>query len=196
MIGSIVTREELLARWAFAETRSSRFGPRMRRAMSHALQECLARVTTFGDVAQSDWQDLIRAVTATRKEPSALFDLGPGADRFVCGKWTATELLNCMTLPVLGSTSFFRLLALPPFRTKDRSIHPNDLRHAASEIPFDQHFTVVEPVIAIPSGERPMLIDGYLRSILWLRNPVGHLPVWLPELPAQVTSLATGLPAL
>jgi len=190
MIGTIISRQELLARWAFAETRSSRFGGRMRHAINRALYQRLAQARNFGDVAQSDWQGLINALTSTRRGPFAILGIGHWADKFVCGRWTATELLNCMTLPVLGSTSFFRFLALPPLRTSERSIHPYDPRHAASEIPFDQHFTVVEPVIAVPSGNRYMLIDGNLRSILWLRNPASPLPVWVPVKSAPDADLA------
>lgn len=180
MIGTVISRQELLARWAFAESSSSRFGDTVRTKLASAFGEDWSPPKRFADIAESDWDKIVAVLWSVR--PADFFErfLLTEFDRFVCKPWSVSELLNCLTLPGFGSVRYFRFLALPPRRAGNGEatvIHP---RTAADGIPFSASFVPCEPVIAVPAGDDFVLLEGYLRSILWLRSPIEPLPVWLP----------------
>jgi len=41
-------------------------------------------------------------------------------------------------------------------------------------------FAQTEPLISIKVGSDHMLIEGYVRSILWVRSPAKSLLMWVP----------------
>jgi hypothetical protein len=60
-----------------------------------------------------------------------------------------------------------------------------DPRVQADAIPLETEFVQSEPVIVLPYGEFNLLIDGYLRSVLFMRspNPDARILVWYPVIP-------------
>lgn len=176
--------EELVARWAWAELGSSRFAGSLR---AHAAPQIVARFEAGDDfeaLSVEDHAHLAQALRATR--PASFVDtLGTGSGaQFEIADWSVGDLLSAYVLPELGGCSFVEFLARPP-RLKDDGdegarLDAIDPRVIALTIPFDSDYAIEGPIIALTRAERAMLFEGYLRAILWLRQPRRKLQVWVP----------------
>lgn len=189
MEGRIATVEEVKARWAYAEVNSSRFGDKFDNLLAPRLLETARQRVAFDDIARSDWPELVAALVASRSEDYVEQIDWYGASHYRCVHWRASRLLNCLTLRLFGLIPFFRFLAMPHRTDGDGNPRPADPRYASTMIPFDPDYVVEEPVVVHDKGYE-MLLEGYLRSILWLRNPVKPLPVWLPYSEVTPASIA------
>ena len=152
----------------------------MRGFLGESISGLALRGEPFEQVAQEDWASLVIALWSVRPAEIIETHLKPEIATYVCVEWSASDLLSCRTLPGFGATAYYRFLALPARKRRDGSIDPDDPRHVASTIPFEPAYTVTGPLIAIEQNEIPILFEGYLRSILWLRAPEHPLPVWMP----------------
>jgi hypothetical protein len=180
MQGTVIGIEELKARWAYTEITSSRYGGFYRQRLGAAVVDLADRSTRFGDLPRSELPELAAALEAVR--PPAFVDLVRryGADRYECVHWRLSQVLNCRTLPQYGTVPFYTFLAQPMARDAANEPRRSDPRYVANAVPESEVSAVAEPAIAVVIGKHPILVDGYLRTILWLRKPGDALPVWVP----------------
>ena len=106
------------------------------------------------------------------------------ADVFECQAWTKDQLGRTYTLvgwaPDRNSNiPFLSFIACPRFN------EPSDVRVLADRIPSETPFAQTEPVIVLPYGTINILLEGYLRGVLFMRspNPDAKILVWFPVIP-------------
>jgi hypothetical protein len=135
----------------------------------------------FESVSPSDWPVLVAALERAR--PNGFVDNIDtcGAPQYICAEWSPSDLLQTITLPVFGGLPYPIFLARPPGTDRNGNVDPYDPRYVNHRIPLDPDFAHFDPLIAIIFDGKKMLIEGYLRSILWLRNPKAPLWVWVPK---------------
>ena len=181
MQGVVIGAEEGKARGAYSEAASSRFAAMIAPHLGAEVRHLSRNGAPFGKVASRHHPALAAALGKFRPgEHVGLVD-SLGAEAFECVGWPPGELLRCRTLPVFGGQQYFRFLAAPPLRDAKGKILPDDPRLAAWAIPPSRFGATAEAVIAVGQPDRYLLIDGYLRSILWLRGGAEPLPVWVPR---------------
>lgn len=182
MLGTTATAEEVKARWAYSEISSSRFG---KYYIGHtpAHLEALAKTSApFSQVSSQDWPTLVSLIETYGRNKLFVDNIDiHGSPRFVCTAWGIQELLNSWTVPAFGQLPYPVFLSRPPARNATGGVDDADPRYCAQSIPFDPNFKQTEPAIIIKPGVN-MLLEGYLRSILWLRlnDPNTPFLVWLP----------------
>lgn len=181
MIGTRATAQEIKARWAYSEIPSSRFG---KHYVGHtpAHLDGLARSgAPFSQVASTDWPTLVSLIENFGRDKSFVDNIDVnGGPHYVCAGWGVQDLLNCLTIPVFDQAPYPVFLSRPPNRDALGQVDDADPRYCAYNLPFSPHFTQSEPAIVIRPGGANMLLEGYLRSILWLRLPTTPFLVWLP----------------
>lgn len=187
--GKIISARELRARWAYSELNSSRFAEGYKRHLSPSILQSAKDRVPFDHVRQDEWPDLALALAKQRGDLIRLMDR-VAAGRFTLSHWSPTRLLNCVTLPIFGTVQFLRFLAMPPLVDAAGQNLRSDPRYASTQIPYRKEFVVAEPIIALNAGVYSVLLDGYLRSILWLRNPQRPIPVWVAQAAASKANLA------
>lgn len=128
-------------------------------------------------VIQSDWDGLIHVLEYHARNKSFIDNI----DQYGAPEWEVSDLLSSIALPAFGWHPYPIFLAHPPV-SSNGVVDGADPRHKAQSIPYDPKYKPSEPLIAIYVSGRHMLIEGYLRSILWLRNPSTPLPVFIPAL--------------
>jgi hypothetical protein len=181
MKGRVISAEEAKARWAYTEINSERFGRTYETDLPAELFKGAKDGVPFERIAAIHYPILIAALKRSRN--AGFIDKVDrwGAPIYECVEWQVTDLLNSTTIPAFGRVPYFVFLARPPGKDARGNPRAADPRHKSHFIPFDPAFEPREPLIAIAVDNAPMLIEGYLRSILWLRNPARRLPVWLPK---------------
>jgi hypothetical protein len=183
MKGKVITGEEVKARWAYAEVNSKRFGHTYQANLPVDVYASATEGIPFDGIQSSAWPALVSALKVARN-PDFINNIDTcGAPNYQCVEWQACDLLHCQTLPVFGQVPYFQFLARPPNPDHTDPAKPDhtDPRYLSQQFPFDQGFQLREPLIAILVRDRQMLIEGYLRSILWLRNPSYPLLMWVPK---------------
>ena len=181
MQNTMITTEEVKARWAYSEISSSRLGKRFKNLLPAGIVDNQSQGLPFEQLPDEDRHALIRALKTVR--PAAFVNVVEtlGTGHFELATWTIAQLVGCVTLPDFGGVRYFQFLARPYNSEQADEIQPDlDPRREALRIAFDKDFKVKFPLIAVRSGQHDVLLDGYLRSILWLRNPIEPLPVWVP----------------
>ncbi|MCB2059177.1 MAG: hypothetical protein R3E09_13145 [Novosphingobium sp.] len=181
MEGRVATVEEVKARWAYAEVKSTRVGISYEPCLSPGRIERARQGDPFEDIPRDEWPSLVSALAQAR--PSRFVEQIHiyGADHYECVHWRPSDLLNCLTLPIFGLVPFYRFLAMPYRMDDEGNPRRDDPRYVAANLPYDDAFTVEGPIIVVRDKGHDMLLEGYLRSILWLRNPGRPLAVWLPS---------------
>jgi hypothetical protein len=169
-----VVRGELKARWAFAEFRSERF----RGKYAHLSPERIRNGVAFWGLDADERSHLVWMLDKYRAPLAPELDR---ADLYECQAWTKERFGRVHTIAVLGpnrneNVSFLSFIATPPF---DDSLDP---RVEAGKIPVEAPFVQTEPVIVLPYGEIELLLDGYLRGLLFMRSREkdGRILVWVP----------------
>jgi hypothetical protein len=184
-IGTFATSVEVKARWAYSEIASLRFGHKYVGLGAEHLRGLALAGAPFSDVDPSDWSILVSmAEQARNKEMIESIDAF-GAPSFKCESWSVEDLLNVQTLPLFGHFPYSVFLTKNPcavLRNGIPAFDEADPRVVAWSIDPTQPFEQVEPVIIIRVQGRPLLLDGYLRSLLWFRRnePAKPLLAWLP----------------
>lgn len=185
-IGTTATSTEVKARWAYAEISSARFGKGYA-GHGPAYLHALARGgTPFSAVDPRDWPHLVDMAHHGRNKDFVDNVDSCGSPTYRCDGWQMTDLLGTLVLPTFGRVPY------PTFLTKNPSIvlksgmpvfDDADPRVVAWSIDPNLPFDQVEPIIIIKvDNGRPMILEGYLRSLLWLRmnDPSRPLLAWLP----------------
>jgi hypothetical protein len=103
------------------------------------------------------------------------------AETYECLAWTKQQLGQAYTILRMAPSRkenipFLSFIACPRFAESW------DPRVQADEIPFDTPFVQMEPVIILPHGTMHILIEGYLRSVLFMRSREldARIMVWVP----------------
>jgi hypothetical protein len=182
LIGRTATAREIKARWAFNEVLSDRFGGIYDTMLSPLLLTRIRQGCEFGEVAPEHWSSLVEGLNKARNaEFTAIVDAF-GLNGYVCTAWSVEDLMNAKVLPAFGQGLAYReFLTMFPVSKASGAIDPRDPRFKAWETPVKRApFVQTEPLIAINVGCDHMLIEGYTRSILWLRSAVKSLLMWVP----------------
>ncbi|MFH0303467.1 hypothetical protein AAFX91_41460 [Bradyrhizobium sp. 31Argb] len=186
-IGTTATSEEIKARWAFSEIPSPRFGPSYRGHGPSHLHDLAHGGEPFEKVPPADWPHLLEMISKHGRNEGFVSNIDTlGGATFTCTAWHLSDLMNSHVLPTFGNVSY------PVFLTQNPSIvlaggsprfDSHDPRAVASSIDPGVPFVQREPCIVIRYGGHDVLIEGYLRSLLWLRknDPATPLLVWLPN---------------
>ena len=103
------------------------------------------------------------------------------ADFYECQAWTKDQFGRIYTIVEMApdrksNIPFLSFIACPRFN------EPSDPRVQADRIPLETPFVQTEPVIVLPYGSINILIDGYLRGVLFMRSPDpdATILVWFP----------------
>jgi hypothetical protein len=175
MEGTKITREELKARWAFAEFRAERGKVNY----AHLCPGKIPDDVQFSELTPDEVSHLVWMVEQHRMPlMSALV-----ADTYECKLWTKEQLCRTYTIIRMAPSRAENIRFLS-FIACRRFNEESDPRVQADKIPFDTPFVQVEPVIVLPQGAVQMLIEGYLRSVLFVRSrdPDARIMVWVPAL--------------
>jgi hypothetical protein len=182
--GCVATAQEVKARWAFSEMISTRFGQNYTDRGPERLRDLVARNASFDEVDQRDWPILVSMIEQFGRNKAFVDSVDSwGAPYFMCKEWRMSELLQTFTLPCFGQVSYPVFLTQCPNVKQPATFDMADPRFIAWSIPPNQAFYQREPIIIIRVGQpqQYMILDGYLRSILWFRsNTTKPLLAWLP----------------
>jgi hypothetical protein len=181
MKGKIATAREVKARWAFSEVRSDRFGGPYRSVLAQPLYDQVAGGCHFSDIPESQWDSLIEGLnTARRASFTGIIDAF-GLGGYVCTEWSVEDLMNAKVIPKFGEDLCYReFLTMCPMSPLTGALDLCDPRFKAWATPVKTGcFVQTEPLISIKAGADHMLIEGYARSILWVRSPCKSLLMWV-----------------
>jgi hypothetical protein len=154
------------------------------------LQEKAAAGIPFSDLHEGDWNQLVRMLSVGHNENYVMsIDI---CDRYVCKAWTKDRLAQVWAVSDFNPLEkrcipYMVFYESPPNTGPDGSPQDDDPRVAARAIPHDLPFDQKEPVIVVRMDGFDILLEGYLRSILFMRSndPAAVLLVWAPCVPTQ-----------
>jgi hypothetical protein len=182
MKGQTATAREIKARWAFSEVLSDRFGGPYSTVLAQPLHSQVTGGCSFSDIQESDWDNLIQGLNAARNVgfTANIDTFGPSG--YVCVEWSVEDLMNAKVIPNFGQDLFYReFLTMFPMSQPTGALDLSDPRFKAWRIPVNAApFVQTEPLISIKVDSDHMLIEGYARSILWIRSPAKSLLMWVP----------------
>ena len=172
--------------WAYSELRSSRFAALYRRRFPDAadLIDKAASGVGFDSLPADEVERLTGYVGVFRPLARAL-DASSVGHTFVCESWDKKRLEQALTLPAMTDSArcvpFWRFVRSAP--KPDQGTAFLDPRNTANQLDDNNPFVQHEPVIAVLHRGRPLLIDGYLRSILFYRHGRAdqRLSAWVPD---------------
>ena len=176
MEGTRITRHELKARWAFSEFRAERW----KNEYAALCPEKIRAGEPFSELSPDEVNHLAWMLEQYRS--GLVSDLNI-AETYECQSWTKEQLGRTFTI-VRMAPSRDKNIPFISFIACARFDEESDPRVQADRIPFDTPFVQTEPVIVRPYGHIPILIEGYLRSVLFMRscNPDATILVWYPVL--------------
>jgi len=181
MRGQTATAREIKARWAFSEVLSDRFGGPYSIVLPQPLYNQVAEGCNFSDIPESDWDSLIQGLNTARSAKFTAIIDAFGLGGYVCAEWSVEDLMNAKVIPKFGEGLCYReFLTTYPTSQLTGALDLNDPRFRAWGTPVDAaSFVQTEPLISIKTGSDYMLIEGYTRSILWVRSPGKSLRMWV-----------------
>lgn len=181
--GTIATTEEVRARWAYGEMASDRFGHMyVPHAPTHLLSSA-KQGDAFSTIDQKHWATLSNLLDQARPSEYLHRELLKWSS-FQCANWTQAELDGALAI-----RAFNKLQGIPlPYadfyeRTPDtgpnQTAENSDPRVQAFRSPDTPQ---AQPAVAILFNSRYLLVDGYLRSIIFRRqrDPDLRFAVWVP----------------
>jgi hypothetical protein len=186
MIGDIASAHVVKARWAYAELTSTRFGRRYRGRGSRHIHDAAAAGRPFSQLTAADIDELVVMLSRAREhEFLAAVDAHP---RFCCEALTREQVAQLHVLPTFWPkgqvpTEYMTYMDFYS-QTFGRGNVPlkADPRAIAKGIDPSMLIGEQEPVIVIRISRRQLLLEGYLRSVLFMRHPDQSLRLraWLP----------------
>lgn len=105
------------------------------------------------------------------------------ARSYQCAAWLRQELGRVWAIPAFDPNGKQHLIPYLSFLAGSRPPNePNDPRRAADGVPTTQAFIQAEPGIVGLLNTVPVLLDGYCRSVLFMRseNLYAQFLVWVP----------------
>jgi len=182
MEGTRVSADEVKARWAYSEIWADRWKAEYADYEPEKVRQGLA----FENLSPDEKAHLLFMLMNWRGY------VAPEVDKFQiyeCQSWTKDQLARTYTIMQMApdqnsNIPFLSFCICPRFNNKD------DPRVQADAIPLETEFVQTEPVIVLPYDEMNLLIDGYLRSVLFMRspNPEARILVWYPIVPPATAS--------
>jgi len=174
LVGKVITRGELAARWAYSEMKSSRRAEWYANPPQDLVDKAEQNIA-FEDLQKSDRDHLRNLIQSSSERNQLLLRLK--SSHFKCVEWSKVRLLD--TRVAVGGE------LMKDFASARRSIDPKDPRSVATEIGIFPECS--DPIIATPMyrfySYPPffnMLLDGILRSLLFLRygSDTDLIKVW------------------
>ncbi len=195
-IGAQITAHEAKARWAYSELLSDRFGKNYVGVGPAHIHDRANAKNPFSTLMQADHDELVKMLGRGR-DPTLTpnVDLSP---TYRCEAWTKGQLAHAWALPAFNTPSKQRPMPYYDFYTGRPNTGPgglaedSDPRVAARAVPYGTPFNQQhEPVIVIGQPGEYVLLEGYLRSIIFMRSSdASHrLLVWVPF--TQVSRMPT-----
>lgn len=180
-----ITAEQAKAVWAYGEITSSRRGKRYRRAAPAHIVKLAESAEPFACLPHADQAALVETLLACRS-PKLVANLDR-SKRYRRIQLSRRELLALWALPVFDRLAGGRIVPYrdflrdPPMLGADGTVNRRDPGHAARSVQSDI-FRQRNPGIIINVSRRPVLIEGYLRSLLFLRDRnASAFDVWWPS---------------
>jgi hypothetical protein len=186
-IGQTAMASELKARWAYAEMQSTRFRRHFEEAgYGDLLAKATARVP-FCKLPPDEQQRLAPALLAVRNEGFANNIDGSG-DTYECKAWTEDDLTRSWALPAFNPPAKAHCVPYRDFYNGEPNTGPggtaedSDPRVAVQKLEPQAQYQQTEPVIVVGQPGNYILLDGYLRSLLFMKSPdkTKRLLAWVP----------------
>jgi hypothetical protein len=184
MIGTVISRRELEARWSCAEV-AGRFADDYRKYQtdpaSVALLKKIADSAAFADLTHTD-----RDMLAEWFETGYRRDFANAMkwyDTFKCESWSKEKLMRLNAVPRLDPQWQGRTVPLLSFLTSPRPLEDSDARVAADKVPLNEPYQHKEPlVLGHWDNGLEVLWEGYFRAALFARSedPDAEILVWVP----------------
>lgn len=187
MKGRVATPVEVKARWAYSELTSHRFGRNYVGRGPQRLHDMAASGQPFSNLQIEDWPELVVMLVAGRNPQFVgQVDSSPS---YVCEGWDQNRLLSARALSLFNPggnrlpISYRDFYAGQPLVAADGQPDASDPRAAIASIVIPQEYSQDEPVIVIDDGDHYLLLEGYLRSLLFMRSldRTAELLVWVPQ---------------
>ena len=185
MIGTVIPTRLVKARWAWSELTSPRFAKKYGSLGPDAvrLQGMANAGARFDSLSAPDVDILVSLI---EKRQSGFMPAFNGIENFVCVAWTKQDLLASLTIPAMSPAKnrhipYSEFIKNPP-HIVDGKPEWSDPRVTADNWPNDQSFSQTEPAISIRVNGQNMLIDGYGRSVIYMRHgkDADVFMVWTP----------------
>jgi hypothetical protein len=181
--GTLATTEEVRARWAHGEMTSDRFGQKYVPHVPSHLLASAKRGDAFSTVDRSQWVTLSNLLDRARPGEYLHRDLLKWS-KFRCAHWTKEDLDGALAISAFNKQQQRPLTYVDFYqRTPDTGINQT----AENSDPRVQAFRTpdtlqAEPAVAILHNSQYLLVDGYLRSIIFRRqrDPDLRFAVWVP----------------
>jgi hypothetical protein len=186
-IGQIADAAEVKARWAYAEMRSSRFRHLFATGDYEDLLQKAAAGIAFCQLDAVERRRLQAALQVAKTGPY-IESVDGSADAYECKAWSEDDLMNAWALSLFNLPEKSQCI---PFRDFYR-VEPNtdawlllddgDPRVAVRAVPTAVPYQQSEPVIIIGRAGEYLLLEGYLRSLLFMKSPdpSKRLLAWVP----------------
>ncbi|RUV25875.1 MULTISPECIES: hypothetical protein [unclassified Mesorhizobium] len=186
--GLVIHREELKARWAYNDLMSSRSGQKRIREFklgeSDPLVLAAGQRKPFHSLGEADRN---RLQEMTSKSVSGLVAALDGYSSFTCESWSKAQIVRTYVVPALDplrqgrSVPYLTMLAAPLFKTSSGQPERTEPRVAADGIALGDEPFPLDPLIVVPNGPATfVLLDGTMRSILFVRSGETEMLVWRP----------------
>lgn len=181
--GKIIAAHELQARWAYAELDSERFGANFSGPELDRLRGEKARGKTFDQIDRADHAALVRLLYSSRD--AGLIGAVSAASNYRAEEWTKVQFTRIFVVPHYGNGRFVPYAEFyfgAPRTGPDGSLDEDDARVQALRIPAAPDPQDVERLILVRRQGLLVLVEGYLRSVVFMRSPDPNLliPVWAP----------------
>jgi len=186
MIGRIATVREVKARWAYSEVNS----PRFQVLYAHHPHSAAILSNANANVPFDDLSTMeVDVLVDLHRQVRAYFlpflkDVG----FFTCEVWSREQVESLHVSP--GKRLLIPLRSFadsPPPVGLDGKPAWDDPRVAAGRVPRDRPFVQTEPVPVVQFEGRMVLLDGYCRSIVFLKSESKELLVWFSINSAEKT---------
>jgi hypothetical protein len=189
MIGLRAPALEVKARWAFGELTSSRFRKMYAGIGPKQIHDTAAAKNPFSVLTADDHKTLAQMLDRARPERAAQVDASP---LYRCEPWTKGQLAHAWALPDFHPPEKRRPLPYydfylgPPNTGPGGTPENTDPRVEAQRIPAGTPFNQFhEPVVVAGTPTQYLLLEGYFRSIMFMRagDISQRLLAWVPYAP-------------
>jgi hypothetical protein len=187
MIGERITTRIVKARWAWSEMTSPRFGKKYPALGPDAvrLQDLAKTGSAFASLPHSDVDTLVKLIETRQSGFMPALD---NVSEFVCVPWTKQDLLESITIPAMSLNKDSHILYSDFINNPPHMVNSapewSDPRHSVKDWPHNKPYAAMEPAIGINYNGQKMLVDGYGRSVIFMKygKNTDHLLVWMPAL--------------
>lgn len=181
LLGHSIGVDEMMARWAYSEIRSSRFATNFVASCSDITKKVLAGYR-FDALSNDDRRRLVAALAAYRSR--LLRGLRKsGTVTFVLENWDKTQLSDIRVLPALGAVSLAQFASAPIAGSGKERPDVKDPRLVAAQYGPNEPFVQREGIFVMSYIGSSWLLDGTLRSLLFLSRamPADRIPAWVGQ---------------